>query len=165
MDDPLPETFGQRMARLKRERGQNSGGPGRPRIADKHGRYVNQAEAVFARQMPAEAERYIAELDPKEPEVCEIHGRILACPVERCQTISQRTAYDFKAAAYLFDRIMGKPTARTENTVTVKLVNELTTAFVAAFIEVNHLDDADTRQAAFAERLRELGTGFGGAAA
>lgn len=157
------ENFGQRMSALRRERGVTN--PGRPRIAEKYKPQIVAAERIFAGALASEAERYIEELAPQEPERCGVHGKILECPVRECVVISQRTEYDHKAAAYIFDRIMGKPTARTETTVSVKLVEELVSAFIAVFREVNELDSPTARQQAFAQRCLELRARIDGAAA
>lgn len=151
------------MARIKRARGESPAGPGRPRIVDKHGRYVNAAERAFAVALPAEAERYLAELLVKEPEQCPGHGLVLRCP--ECGHRSERTKYDHRAASYVFDRIMGKPTTRSENVITVRLVQELTAAFVTAFIESNAINDPLARHAAFTGRCAEIGVQYGGPAA
>src|SRR5690349_6058747 len=104
---------------------------GRRPIAEKYRSQIHAAELAFAKSMPREAKRFVDELAPKEPEECPIHHATLTCPVDGCFQESQRTAYNHHAAQYVFDRIMGRPTSRSENTVTVKLVEQLTAAVVA----------------------------------
>ncbi len=167
-DEPTgqpPESFGERMKRLKQERGESGAGPGRKRIRDKHGRLADETLRIFGEAMPEVAQTYLDELNPKEPERCAIHGQVLRCPVDDCTVESERTEYNHKAAAYVFDRVMGKPTTRSENVVTVRLVQELVAEFIGIFRVVNELPDADSRQAAYAQRCLELGAKFGGAAA
>lgn len=156
------ENFGDRMTRIKRERGLHVGGPGRSRIADKWKPQIKLTEQTFAGVMPAEAQIYVSELQSKEPEECPTHHRLLGCSHPQCNYTSQRTKYNHDAARYVFDRIMGKPTARLEQTVTVKLVEQLTTTFVAIFGEVNAIDDPLARRQAFARRCLEAGAAFGG---
>ena len=48
------------------------------------------------------------------------------------------------------------PTSRSESTITVKVVHELTQKFVAVFLEVNQLPDAGERQRLFSNRLAEV---------
>lgn len=162
MADP---EFGQRMAALRRERGErhNPNPAGRPKIADKYRRQIGVTEKAFADAMPQNAELYVETLADIEPEVCPEHKLILEC-VE-CGAQSQRQMYDHKAAAYLFDRIMGKPTARTESTLSASFVDQLTRAFIDAFLEVNDLSDPLARRAAFSQRLAGLRTQSGESAA
>ena len=107
------QNFGEKKRQFKLERGQGPGGPGPPPLARKYAKHVAAAEKVFATAMPVEAARYVEELATKEPEECPAHGRVLRCPAPGCGTVSQRTSYDHRAAAYLFDRIMGRPTSST----------------------------------------------------
>ena len=157
------ENFGERMARLKAERGTGTApGPGRPKIAEKYRKQVDAVEKTFAAELPALAQEYLDELHPKDPERCPTHHRVLACPATDCNVRSQRTAYNHKAAAYALDRIMGRPTTRSENTVTVRLVQELATAFTTAFLETNDLPTALERRARFAARLGEIANAYSG---
>jgi hypothetical protein len=110
--------------------------------------------------MADEAERYIDELAPKEPERCPHHHRVLACPARDCEVESQRTAYDHAAARYLFDRVMGRPTSRSENSIAVTFVRQVTEAFAQTFLEVNAISDPEERRAAFADRLAQLATRY-----
>ena len=143
----MTESFGARMARLKAERGTGTApGPGRPTIASKYTKQIAAANTCSAAAMADEAQRYIAELAPKEPETCPSHHRVLACPVQGCEVESERTAYDHAAARYLFDRIMGRPTSRSENALSVKFVTELTARFAEAFLAVNDLPAAEQRR-------------------
>lgn len=132
------------------------GGPGRKPIAEKYRPAIERAERVFAKALPEEAGRYIDELAAKEPEECPVHHRVLSCDAHGCTYESQRTVYDHKAAAYVFDRIMGKPTIRSENTLTVQFAQQLVTNVIAVFREVNQIDDPADRQSAFAQRLIAL---------
>lgn len=159
------ENFGQRMTRLKREGGLNMGG--RHKIADKYKRQIAVTEKVFATAAPAIAQEYIDELSPADPERCPLHGGVLACTDRSCFYESQRTTFNHKAAAYALDRIMGKPTTRSENVITVRLVQQLTAEFAVIFMKVNELDDPLTRRTAFAdecERLALVWSGNAGAA-
>ena len=157
----MAENFGQRMVRLKAERGTGTRpGPGREPIAQKYRPQVQAVERTFAEALPAEAQRYVDELAPKEPERCPDHGRILGCPVKGCETISQRVAYNHRAAAYAFDRILGRPTTRSENTLTLRLVQELVTAFTGAFHEANQISDPHARRETFARRLAVIGAEY-----
>lgn len=149
------------MALLRKERGEKH--PGRPRIADKHGRIVNRVEALIAADLPEEIETYIRELKIHAPERCSEHGLVLSC--SECGKMSQRTQYNHKDAQYLFDRIMGKPTTRSENTLTVQFVEQVVMAFIVAFGEINGLGDATARGEAFSAKCTELGLLFGGNAA
>lgn len=153
------------MKRLKQERGGTGAGPGRRRIADKHGHVIGRVERAIAGALPALAEEAVGEIRVKAPERCEEHGTVLRCPEPGCDTRSQRTAFDHKAFAYLADRIMGKPTTRSENTLTVRFVQELSVLMIGAFHAVNHLDDADARAQAFAAELDALGADYGPALA
>jgi hypothetical protein len=155
--------FGERMKALRQARGEKS--IGRPRIAAKYAGQVGATERTFARALPDEAQRYVDELAPKEPEVCPTHGQIICCPEEGCRYESQRTHYDHRAASYIFDRIMGKPTTRSENVITVQLVTQLTHAFLLAFGDVNAIADPGARSTAFAEKLAQLGAQYGGSTA
>ena len=157
----MAENFGERMARLKAERGTGTRpGPGRRPIAQKYRPQVQAVERTFAEALPAEAQRYVDELAPKEPERCPDHGRILGCPVKGCQVVSQRVAYNHRAAAYAFDRILGRPTTRAENVLTLRLLEELTAAFTHAFVETNTIADPLARRDAFAGKLRVIGAEF-----
>lgn len=156
MTDDGHENFGRRMNRLRRERGIPLGGPGRKSRDEKYRPLIRKAEATFAEALPDEAQRYVEELAPKEPERCPDHGRILGCPVQGCRTLSRRTEYSHKAAAYLFDRIMGRPLTRSENTLTVAFVRQVTEVFAQTFVEVNDITDPAERQAAFARRLSAI---------
>jgi|SRR5215207_868811 len=110
------ENFGQRMHRLKVERnGRDPGGPGRRSIAETYRRQIGAVERTFADALPALAQTYVDELWTKEPETCPDHRRVLACPVQGCGYHSDRTEFDHKAAAYAFDRLLGRPTSRSEN--------------------------------------------------
>lgn len=150
---PGDPEFGQRMRELRQERPWTAG---RKPIAEKYKRFIGAAERVFANALPAEAERYVEELEVKAPEQCPYHNGVLVCREPDCNYESHRTAYDHKAAAYVFDRVMGKPTTRSENTVTVRLVQQWTAQIATIFLEVNELDDPLTRREAFAERCDTL---------
>lgn len=151
--------FGERMKRWRAERGLARTG-GQPKLVERHSGETRAVESTFARAMKAEAEKYVRELDVKEPERCPEHNNVLQCP--DCDFHSQRTYYNHKAAQYVFDRIMGKPTTRSEVAITIRLVEQITAAFVLVFGEINGIPDADDRRTAFAARCRELGAHFGG---
>jgi hypothetical protein len=151
--------FGERMAVIRRARGITGG---RRPIAEKFRTQIAATEQAFARDMPGEAKRYIAELAPQEPEACSVHHRRLACPVKACPVESERIPYNHRAAQYVFDRIMGKPTNRTEQSVTVTFVEHLTSVLLVAFGEVNAIADPDARRAAFAAKCRALLPGESG---
>ena len=53
------------MNRIKRERGLPIGGPGRPKLAEKYQAQIAAAERVFAKQLPVEAVRYVADSRPR----------------------------------------------------------------------------------------------------
>lgn len=48
------------------------------------------------------------------------------------------------------------PTSKSEQTITVKEVQQLTITIIAAFNEANELDDPNERRAVFAKRLEEI---------
>jgi hypothetical protein len=152
-------SFGARMRELNAERGVKP--PGRRRIADRQGRLVGAAERVFALALPEQAERYVAELVGKEPERCPNDDRVMECP--QCGLQSQRTHYDHAAARYVFDRIMGRPTSRSENTLSIALVQQLSSAFAQAFQATNEIEDAAARREAFAAQLAAVTDAFDGA--
>jgi hypothetical protein len=155
------ENFGQRMVRLKRERGlPQSENAGRKPIAEKYRAQVEAVERTFAGALPALTETYIAELWTKEPETCPTHHKLLRCPAKGCATVSRRTEFDHKAAAYAFDRILGRPTSRSENSLTVRFLSEITASIVAIFADVNELEDARARREEFARRLRLVGDAY-----
>jgi hypothetical protein len=155
------ENFGQRMHRLKVERnGRDPGGPGRRSIAETYRQQIGAVERTFADAQPALAQTYVDELWTKEPETCPDHHKPLCCPAEGCTYRSQRTAFDHRAAAYAFDRLLGRPTSRSENALTVRFVNEVATTFIAIFAEVNEIADAGARREEFARRLRVVGDAY-----
>lgn len=162
MADP---DFGKRMAEARRLRGDTSSPnpAGRPKIAEKFKRQIANTEKVFAEAMAESAELYVKTLVDVDPEHCPEHGVILECP--QCGYESQRQLFDHKNAAYVFDRIMGKPTARTESTLSTSFVDQLTRAFIDAFVEVNDLSDPLARRAAFSQRLAGLRVQTGESAA
>lgn len=157
-------SFGERMAKLRAEG--KIGAPtnaGRKPIAEKYRTQIAATEKAFARSMPREAQRFIDELAPREPEQCPTHHKTLCCP--DCDYASHRRNYNHTAAQYVFDRVMGRPTSRSENSITIKLVEQLTISVVEIFSEVNAIDDPSLRQSTFAERLIELSAAYGGGAA
>ena len=103
---------------------------------------------------------YVDELRVKDAETCPAHSRVLRCPEQGCGHASQRTAFDHKAAAYAFDRLLGRPTTRSENALTVRFIQEITDTLVAVFNDVNGIGDPDERRTAFAERLIEVGRAY-----
>ena len=156
----MPESFGARMIALRRERGQPLGGPGRTPRAAQYARQRAAVEQTFAGALPALAAAYVAELQATDPERCAEHKAILRCPEPGCGRVSERVAFDHKAASYIFDRVMGKPLTRSENTLSVRLVQELTTMFAGIFAEANDLDTPAERAERFALRLVEAGEGY-----
>jgi hypothetical protein len=153
--------FGERMHQLRLERGDAIGGPGRKPIAEKYKKQIRQVEQAIAGALPELTETYIAELQVKEPERCPSHHRVLGCPVGGCDYQSQRRSFDHRGAAYLMDRMMGRPTTRSENSLTVKFVQSMTTIFVSAFAEANRLPDEHERQERFAELIAEISAAHG----
>lgn len=147
--------LGAKMAAL----GLGSNG-GRRRIADKYRPQIEAAEQKFADAMPEAVDEYTTELKAKDPEQCPTHKRTLACPL--CSYSSQRTTYNHTAAMYVFDRIMGRPTSRSENTITIKLYQQLSVLFVEAFQAVNEIADPNERKLAYAERLEVIEQQYGG---
>jgi hypothetical protein len=152
-----PESFGNRMLRLKQQHGfPLSVNAGRRPIAERYKRQIGAAEKTFAGSLPELATEYVAELRPHDPERCPVHRHILCCPEPSCAEQSQRTAFNFKAASYVFDRIQGKPTTHVEATVTARFVEQLTVTLVNIFENVNGHDNATERRQAFAEQCRDL---------
>src|SRR5579871_1057662 len=129
MDDTL--NFGQRMAQRRREAGTKN--PGRKPIAEKFKRQIDGTLKVFGDNLPGLAEQYVDEVRVRDPKRCPEHDKVLRCP--ECDHLSQRKTFDHHAAQYVFDRIMGRPTTRSENTVTLSFVQQYTTAIVAVFGE------------------------------
>jgi hypothetical protein len=158
VDAPEPEhNFGRRMMRLKAERGlPHNSGAGRKPLSEKYRKQVQAVEQVFANALPELARTYLDELQPHDPERCPTHHRVLVCPVAHCGEQSQRTAFDFKAAAYALDRILGKPSIRVEATVTARFVEQLTLTLTAVFEECNEHTDPAARRAAFINGCRAL---------
>ena len=152
MRDP---NFGAKMAALRRERGVKN--PGRPAIRQKYDRQVASLERRFADALPELADEYLAELRTRAPEMCVEHRLILRCPVRDCDRQSERAALDFRAVQYVVDRIMGRPTSRSEGTLQVSFVQQMTAAFVDAFTATNDLTDPHARREAFAKQLLLLG--------
>lgn len=152
--------FGKKMAALRAERG--GWKAGRRKLIERHSGDAAAVEAVFSKAMKRLAQDYIDNLAVIEPEECPRHQAILVCPDESCHYESHRTVFKHAMAQYVFDRIMGRPTSRSEVAITVRLVEQITTAVTMAFGEVNGIPDADDRRAAFAARCRELGAHFGG---
>ena len=150
--------FGERMRDLRRERGVTN--PGRPRIADKYRRQLEAVEKVFADALPELARQYVTELQVQAPETCPAHHRVLRCPEPECSHQSQRTAFNHKAASYALDRLMGRPTTRSENALTVRFIREMTEQFSSIFLQVNALSDPDERRAVFAARLMQLAEAY-----
>jgi hypothetical protein len=151
------------MAQWKRDNGLPlSVHTGRKPLAERYRRQVQAVEKVFADALPALAQEYLDELHPRQPEECRQHHVTLCCPVKGCEQQSERTAFDHKAAAYALDRILGRPTARLEQSIAIRLVEELTATFAGIFHEVNDYDSAAERRARFAERCRSLGAQSGG---
>ena len=155
MSDP---NFGAKMAALRRERGVKN--PGRPAIRQKYDRQVASLERRFADALPELADEYIAEWRTRTPEMCAEHRRILRCPVRDCDRQSERTTFDHKAAQYMIDRVMGRPTSRSEGTLQVAFVQQVTSVFIEAFRDVNSIVDERERQEAFARRLLLLGEAY-----
>lgn len=87
---------------------------------------------------------------------------MLRCPEVGCGRVSERTAFDHKAAAYIFDRLLGRPLTRSENSIAVRFVNEITAAFAETFLAVNAIADADERREAFSLRLLQIGEAYAG---
>jgi len=156
----MPENFGERMIALRRERGQPLGGPGRTPRAAQYGKQIAAVERTFAGALPALAAAYVAELQATDPERCPDHKSVLRCKEPGCGRVSERVAFDHKAAAYVFDRLLGRPLTRSENTLAVKFVQELTTMFAGIFAEANDLDTPAERAERFALRLVEAGEGY-----
>lgn len=152
--------FGDRMTAIKRERGIPLGGPGRRTIAEKYKRQIASVEKTFADALPELAREYVSELHVHAPERCTVHGGVLRCAEPDCSVQSARTAFDHRAAGYALDRLLGKPTTRSEGTLRVEFVEQLTEAFSVVFLEVNALPDADARRVAFAERMSALAQGY-----
>jgi hypothetical protein len=160
-----PLSFGQRMVRLKRERGlPQSQHAGRRPLAEKYRKQIAAVERTFADSLPQLAQQYVDELRPHAPEQCARHHVVLRCPVKGCEQQSERTSFDHRAAGYVIDRLLGKPSQRLEQTVAVRLVAELTETFAAIFSEVNQHGDPRVRQQAFAAECRRLSAGWGSGA-
>jgi hypothetical protein len=156
-------SFGQKMVALKKARGiPQSVGAGRKPIAERYKRQISAAERTFAGALEELATEYVAELRPHDPERCPVHRHILCCPDPGCEEQSQRTAFNFKAASYVFDRIQGKPTTRVEASIQATFVEQLTLTLVTIFTEVNTFADADVRRQAFADACRGLIAAWGG---
>lgn len=156
--------FGQRMTQYKRENGlPHTRNSGRKPIAEKYRPQIAAVERAFAENAPSLANAYVDEVKARDPEECPDHHAVLTCP--ECGHPSQRKFFDHRSAQYVFDRIMGKPTTRSENAITVTVVQQLVLAVAAAFGEVNGITDPAARQVAFAERCAQLGVLYAGAAA
>ena len=154
------ENFGQRMVRLKQERGLSIAGPGRPARGKKYAKAITAVEQTFASALPQVAQTYLDELQAKQPEQCPDHRRVLRCPEKGCEYRSQRTSFDHRAAGYVFDRLMGRPVSRSENSIQVSFVRQVTESFAEAFLSINHLADPEERRAAFADRLAALAAAY-----
>src|SRR3712207_7480293 len=102
------------MARLKEERGEPRGGPGRMPIAEKYRRQLSAVERTFADALPSLAQDYVDELRVKDPETCPEHRRALCWPQQPWATPRWRPAFYHKAAAYAFCRGLGQPRRRSE---------------------------------------------------
>jgi len=152
--------FGERMHKLRVERGQPIGGPGRTPRAEKYARQFAAVERTFGEALPAVAAHYVATLQATDPEHCPEHKGLLRCAEPGCGRVSERVAFDHKAAAYVFDRLLGRPLTRSENTLAVRFVQELTAMFAGIFAEANDLDTPAARAERFALRLVEAGAAY-----
>jgi hypothetical protein len=162
-ESPEPESFGQRMVRLKREHGlPQSQRAGRKPIAEKYRKQIAAVERTFADALPELAQQYVDELRVADPETCGVHRRRLVCPVKGCEQQSERTRFDHKAASYCIDRLLGRPTTHVEANVSLRLVEELVVTFTTIFAGVNDYDDAAARRQAFAEQCLALSRRWGG---
>jgi hypothetical protein len=160
-----PPSFGQRMQALKRARGlPPQVGGGRKPLAEKYKRQIAAVERTFADALPQLAQQYVAELQPADPERCPQHHLVLRCPAKGCEHESERTAFEFRAVQYAFDRLLGRPTTHVEASVQARFVEELTVTLVSIFEGVNAYDSATIRRQAFAEACRNLITTFGSGA-
>lgn len=148
--------FGRKVAALALAKTGKASFGGRRPIAEKYADQLGQAEELLAASLVQTVKDYIAELRPKEPETCPYHKRVLQCPVEICDHESQRTSYNHAAAAYHMDRMFGRPTSRSENTITIKLASALLERFAEAFEAVNDLPDRAARKRAMAEHFDVL---------
>jgi len=156
----MAENFGERMHRLRVERGQPIGGPGRTPRGVKYARQFAAVERTFAEALPAVAAAYVEELQSAAPERCPEHKGLLRCAEAGCGRVSERVAFDHKAASYVFDRLLGRPLTRSENTLAVRFVQELTGMFAGIFEEVNALDTPAARAERFALRLVDAGAAY-----
>jgi len=86
------------------QKGQSGNPKGRPRKADSHAGAVAAAERKIADRLPSLIENMLVLADGYWTEETTKEGA----------RIVYKTAPDFKANQYLIDRIMGKPTERTE---------------------------------------------------
>ena len=51
---------------------------------------------------------------------------------------------------------MGRPTSRSENSIALTFVRQVTEAFAQSFLEVNAITDPEERRHAFADRIAQL---------
>jgi hypothetical protein len=151
-----PENFGDRMTRLKRERGIPLGGPGRKPIAERYQNQIAAVEQAFADALPTLAGEYTDALRVHDPETCPEHRTVLRCPAVACTTHSRRTQFNHKAAAYVFDRLLGKPGPRPENTVKVSFIEEISTVVFEAFQDANGLPTPQERERRMGQLLTQL---------
>ena len=132
-----------------------SGNPaGRPRKADRYAAPVAQAEDRIADRLPklvatmlrlAEGGYTIEEEEYQPAGLVEIgqgEGRMLAYPDKPADELvlvkrrRRKAAPDRKAAEYLIDRILGRPTQQVEAEVQTSTGGELREAFLAAVDQV-----------------------------
>lgn len=128
---------------------------GRPTKRQSFANQIRYAETTFANAMGVESERYIEELAPKDPERCPFHGGILGCLDDLCDYTSQRTSYNFAAAQYIFNRIMGKPGTQGQ-TLGARVMQDIATALVRSMIEVNDIEDKNERITRFTDRISDF---------
>jgi hypothetical protein len=144
------------MTRLKRERGIPLGGPGRKPIAEKYQHQIAAVEQTFADALPALAGEYTDALRVHDPETCAEHRTVLRCPTQGCTTQSRRTQFNHKAAAYVFDRLLGKPGPRPENRIKVSFIEEISTVVFDAFQDANVLPTPAERERRMGQLLTQL---------
>ncbi len=147
---PGDPDFGQRMKALRAERPWRSGE--RP-VAQRHRKVIKAVEDRIAEGLTDVFDAYIKELFAQDPETCPTHKTVLKCV---CGHESQRTTFHHGAAQYLLDRLAGRPTSRSENTITIKLASAMIESFAEAFDAVNDIADPAERKAAMADRFEIL---------
>jgi hypothetical protein len=140
------------MAALRAERPWK---PGPLPVAQRHKKVIQAVEDRIAEGLTDVFDAYIKELFAKDPETCKTHRQtVLRCP--DCGAPSERTTFHHGAATYLMDRLAGRPTSRSENTITVKLASAMLESFAEAFDAINDLPDPAERKTAMADRFEVL---------